>query len=147
MKNKYKLLAYVSLPVIGIGLLGTAGLASAHGFGIFGTTSLTPDQVASHQQTMFQNSAELLGISVDEVKAGWAQGKSLMQLAQDHGITKEQLQQKMKDARLAQMKTQLQTLVDKGVISQAQADQRLQSLQTTTTKGRMGRGFHGAFGF
>jgi ribosomal protein L19E len=39
------------------------------------------------------------------------------------------LQQKIKDARLAQIKTQLQALVDKGVITQSQADKRLATVQ------------------
>lgn len=153
-KMKNKLVAYAALPVIVLGLAG-AGIASAHGtmggFGLgrFGD-NLTPDQVATNHQTMFQNEANFLGISVDDVKNGWAQGKTLQQIAQDHGITREQLQQKMKDAWTAAMKTQLQTLVTKGIITQAQADARLQFLESAANgagKGRMGKGFHRGFGF
>jgi hypothetical protein len=144
--SKTTLFAYTLLPVAGFGLLG-ASIASAHG--LFGTT-LTPDQIATRQQTMFQNEATLLGLSIDDVKSAWAQGKTLQQLATDHGITADQLQQKMKDARAAQLKTKLQTLVDKGIITQAQADQRLQFLQNAAQNmkgGHMGmRGFRGGFG-
>ena len=144
---KRKLLVYAFIPaVLGLGVIG-AGVASANGwFG--GFSSLTPDQIATRQQTMFQNEANLLGISVDDVKSGWAQGKSLVQIAQDHGITQDQLTQKLQDARLAQTKVQLQNLVDKGIITQAQADSRLQFMQNNAgPKGRMGMmGFHGGMG-
>jgi len=143
-KMKNKLLIYAIFPVIGLGLLGY-GAASAHGFGMFGgfggLSNLTPDQIATRQQTMFQNEANLLGISIDGVKNGWADGKSLVQIAADHGITRDQLQQKMKDAQTAQLKSQLQTLVDKGIITQAQADKRLQFINQQVTSGKFHRGF------
>jgi DNA-binding phage protein len=145
MKLKHKIIALTMIPAfVGIGFLGV-NAASAHGlFGSFGST-LTPDEIAGRQQTMFQKEADLLGVSVDDVKAAWAAGKSLAELASEKGITKEQLQQKLKDARLAEFKTQLQTLVDKGVITQAQADQRLQYIQNQQEKmnGKIGGGRHG----
>ncbi len=124
-----KYLAYAVLPVMGLGLLG-AGIASAHGIGFGFGQNATPQEIASRQQTMFQNEANLLGISVDEVKSAWAQGKTIAQIAQDHGITQAQLQQKMQDTRLSAMKTRLQAMVEQGVITQAQADQRLQFMQS-----------------
>jgi hypothetical protein len=129
MKRKY--LTYAILPVFGSLLLVGPALASAMEWGWFGGFNKTdPDAVVSRMQTMFQTQANLLGISVDNVKNCWAEGKSIGQCAQDHSITQEQLQQKMKDARLAQLKSQMQILVDKGVITQAQADERLQWMQT-----------------
>lgn len=141
-----KLLVYAALPVLGLGLLGMTGVASAHGFGGFGFGmfgNATPDQIASRQDTMFQQQASLLGISVDDVKAAWAKGVSFTQLAQDHGITQDQLKQRTKDASLAQLKANLQALVDRGVITQTQADARLAFMQTQTANGKgKGRG-HG----
>jgi hypothetical protein len=144
--KKHKIFAYAVAPaVLGFGLFG-ATVASAHGlFG--GVNQLTSDQIATRQQTMFQDEATLLGVSIDVVKNGWAQGKTLMQIAQDNGITKEQLAQKMQAQRTAQMKAQLQTLVEKGIITQAQADQRLAAMQArlTAAKGKIknqhGHGF------
>lgn len=140
MKNK--LLLYAIFPVIGLGLLGF-NAASAHGlFGGFGSVAnMTPEQIVNRQQTMFQNEADMLGISVEDVKNGWAEGKNLLQIAADHGITKEQLQQKMKDAQTAQLKAQLQTLVDKGVITQAQADKRMQFIARELANGNFHKGF------
>ncbi len=146
MKNKVLKYSLITA-VLGIGFLGV-NLASACGwFG--GFSSLTPDQIATQQQTMFQNQAQILGISVDEVKNAWTQGKSFSQLATDKGITQEQLQTKLNDFRTQQLKTQLQSLVDKGVITKTQADQRLQFMQTkqTNSAGKMGQRMFRGFGF
>ena len=142
---KKKLLAYGTLTALGLGILGV-GTASAHGF--FGM-NLTPDQIASRQQEQFQKEATLLGISVEDVKNAWAQGKNLQKIADEHGITADQLAQKMKDARTAALKAQLQALVDKGIITQAQMNQRLTFLQNLPNKkgGEMrGKGFGHGFG-
>ena len=138
-----KLLAYALVPVFGL-TLGAAGVASAHGFGGM-MRRAAPEEFAARQQTMFSEQAALIGVSTDEVKNGWAEGKTLFDLAKEKGIKNEQLQQKMKDARLAEQQTQLKTLVDKGIITQAQADKRLQIMRNREAKiksGKMGRGFH-----
>ena len=101
MSKKY--LAYIILPVLGLALIGV-GAASAHGwFGGFGMISnLTPDQItqlAQKQQTAFTNEANLLGLSIDDIKAAWAKGESLQQLAKDHNITAAQLKQKIATAK------------------------------------------------
>jgi TRAP-type uncharacterized transport system substrate-binding protein len=102
----------------------------------------TPEEIATRQQEMFQKQADLLGISVDKVKEGWVNGKDIMTIATENGITKEQLKQKMKDAQAAAHKSELQALVAKGVITQAQADQRLKVLQDKAV-GKGGRGDRG----
>jgi hypothetical protein len=93
----------------------------------------------------------MIGATVDEVKNAWATGKSFTTLAQEKGITQEQLRTKMQTAGTEHMKTQLATLVSKGVITQAQADQRLATVQAhqTTVSGKIGGkrgGMHGGFG-
>ncbi len=148
MKRKY--LVYAALVSVGLGLAGT-GIASACGFGFWGlgASTLTPDQIASRQQTMFENEAQVLGISVDDVKAAWAQGKTMQRIMTEKNISQDQVNQRIKDRQLAQLKTQLQALVDKGVITQAQADQRLQTVQTKleSNNGKGGiRMFHRGFG-
>jgi hypothetical protein len=139
---KKKILLYSMFPALVLGFVGVNS-ASAHGW--FGNYNVNPDQAAQQQQTMFQNEASLLGISVDEFKNDWAAGKSVAQIAQEKGMTQQQLQDKMKQTRLDQMKAELQNLVTKGVITQAQADQRLQFVQqqTANLKGGKGMRFHG----
>lgn len=141
-KMKNKLLIYAIFPVIGLGLLGF-NAASAHGlFGGFGSVAnMTPEQIVTRQQTMFQNEASMLGISIDEVKNGWAEGKSLVQIATDHGITKDELQQKMKDAQTAQLKSQLDILVANGTITQVQADKRMSFVSQQVANGKFHKGF------
>jgi hypothetical protein len=145
-----KILAYAATaPIVGIVMLG-ATVASAHGMGFGGGfgPAMTPDQAVEKQQASFQQEADLLGISLDEVKNAWAQGKSMSQLAQERNITSDQLRQKMQDKRLQDMKTRMQTLVDNGVVTRAQADQRLQFMQSMSAKNAGRTGSHkGFFGF
>ena len=147
MKNKIMLHAFLPA-MLGLGLMG-AGAASANWFGLFGGSSATPEQIATRQQTIFDQEAQILGVSVDDVKNAWADGKTFQQLAQEKGITQEQLQTKMKDLRTQQIKSQLQTLVGKGVITQDQMNKRLQFIQTQQSKsnGTMNRRFFRGLGF
>lgn len=143
MKKKY--LIYTILPVMAFAVLG-AGIASACGwFG--GIGNLSSDEIATRQQTMFQNEAQILGISVDEVKAAWAEGKTVQQIMQEKGITQEQVQARMRDLQTQQMKTYLQALVDKGVITQTQSDKRFQVMQNQLQNGKMGKGLRMGMGF
>jgi len=141
MKKKY--LIYTILPAMAFSVLG-AGIASAYGwFGGFG--NLSSDEIATRQQTIFQNEAQILGISIDELKEDWAEGKTTRQIMQEKGITEEQVQTRMKDLQTQQMRSFIQALVDKGVITQAQADKRLQVMQNQLQNGKMGRGFSKGF--
>lgn len=143
MKKKY--VAYVILPVMGLALLG-AGTASAHGWlggGIGMMNNLTPDQIAQKQQTKFTTEASLLGISVDDLKNAWAQGKTLAQIAKDHGITQTQLKQKIADLKKQELSDYLKASVDQGVITQAQADQRLTFMQQHLTNAKSAKGLWG----
>lgn len=134
---KKKMLAYAFLPVLGLSLVGV-NAASAHGmFG--GLGSATPEEIATRHTKMFEQEANILGLSVDEVKAAWAEGKNLQELAKEKGIKQEDIQARMKAAALERMKDQLSALVDKGVITQAQADKRLEVMQNKmqNVKGKM----------
>ena len=142
MSKKY--FTYIILPALALGLVGT-GVASAHGwFGSFGNA--TPEEITQHQETMFQNKAELFGIGVDEIKDYWAEGKTFKEIAEAEGITQEELQERMMEARDERMQNHIQALVDNGVISQEQADKRLQFMEERMANGKMGMGFHRGFG-
>ena len=139
---KHKLSKYLFLPAAILVLLGTGTAAYAHG--LFGLgQSLTPQQQAQNMTERFQQQANLLGLSVDDVKTAWAKGETIQQLAQEHNITLEQLQQKMQDQRKQQIQENLNTLVSQGVITQAQADSRLQIENQRQNSGFMGRRGHG----
>lgn len=132
MKRKYLVYA-ATLPVF---TLGFAGAASAHGW--FGAVS--PEELANRHTAMFEEQANLLGASIDEVKNAWADGKTLFELAEEKGITKDQLRAKLEELKKEKLKSQLQALVQSGVITQAQADRRLGALEKFEGK----KGFRGA---
>lgn len=151
MKNKY--LLYLAIPVLGLGIVGT-GIASAHGFGFgMGPGSISSDELLARQEQMFQSQADLLGISVDELKDKWANGKTLYEIAQEKGITQEQLQEKMQSLHKVKIKAETDALVSKGIITQEQADRRIEAMAKRSASAgdhpmmggkRMGgRGFHG----
>lgn len=140
MKKKY--LAFALIPAFALIFLGTS-VASAHGFGMFGGNA-TPEEIVAQHTEMFTKQAALVGISVDQFKAEWAQGKTLPEIAEAHGVTEAQLQEKMKAVRKTHMQTMLQTLVEKGVITQDQATARLNAMETKVQNGKgLGKGFHG----
>jgi hypothetical protein len=136
-----KIVTYAILPALGLALLA-AGYTSAHGlFGRF--SDLPPEEVAEHQQTMFEKKADFLGISVDEIKDYWSEGKNLKEIAEDEGISQEDLQLRMREAKMERMQEKLQAMVDNGVISQEQADKKLQFMQEKFESGEFGGYFKG----
>ena len=131
------------LSLLAAGVFGTASLASAHG--MFGLgANLTPDEIATRQQTMFADQAALLGLNVDQIKAGWAQGQNLAEIAKANNISQADLEKRMQAKQQEKMASQLKSLVEKGVITQAQADARAKFIATKTSKKGFGRGMgHG----
>lgn len=141
--NRKRLLKTALIPSIGLALLGITSASAMS----FGPMNITPEDMANRQTTMFQEQANLLGLSVDDIKSAWASGKDLKTLATEKGISMDAIKQKMWALRLDAQKTMLSTLVTKGVITQAQADQRLATLSTKSAKGKIGDGRHGMRGF
>lgn len=125
---------YVILPALALTLLGGGAAAEAHGLWGGFKNNLSPQEQATRQSEMFQEKANMLGVSVDEIKNAWAQGKGLLDLAKEKGITAEQLKAKMQEARKQQIQEHLKVLVGQGVITQAQADQRLQFMESMAQK-------------
>ena len=113
-----------------ISLLGLGTVSACNGwFNGWGTANGSSTDMAQRQQQMFQYEAQILGLSADDVKNAWAEGKSLKQLMQEKNISRDQVNARIKEQQLQEMKTYLKALVDKGVITQAQADKRLQVFQ------------------
>ena len=144
MKKKY--LTYAIIPALGLGLLGVSSVY-AHGM-FWGVGNLSPEDLVTRQQAMFQQQADLLGITLDQYREKWADGKTLKEIAAELGITQEQLVERAKKAQQDRLSAQLKILVDKGVITQAQADRRLQFMAQQLKNGRkFHRGFHHGFGW
>lgn len=133
--------AFGALSIAALGVMST----SAMGFGGMMGKNLSPDEIVNRQTSMFTEQASLIGATIDEVKNAWAEGKDLTTLATEKGVTKEQLQARMKVAFEAKMKAQLAILVNKGVITQAQADKRFAAMQSKAASSKKGdkHGMHG----
>ena len=127
----------ISASILGLLMIGafTPALAMAHGM-MGGAKALTPTELAARQTERFTAEATLLGITVEEVKNYWAQGKGVREIATEKGISEETLRAKMMELRKTERKARLATLVTPGVITQAQADTRLTSLEKMATDGR-----------
>ena len=118
----------VAVPVLLVSVLAVS-FVSAHGW-----FKISSEDTAEHKSVMFEQKAALFGLSVEEMKSAWAEGKNFHELAEEAGLTKEELKIRMKEKMEARMAEHLQALVDEGVITQEEADQRPK-----------GAGDHGAF--
>lgn len=144
---KHTIATYAILPILGLGLLGP-GIAAAAGSGWFNNAD--PSTIADHFKSMFEHKAAILGISVDDVKQAWADGKTMKELMDEEGISEEEVQARLKQERLARVTAEIQALVDNGIITQAQGDARLANVQShlEDTSASFGghRGFRHGFG-
>lgn len=130
--------------MIGAMSLGFWGIDSALAFGPMGW-NVSGEDFTSRFQSMVDNFSKNLGIASEKIKQGWSEGKSMLQIAEDNGLTQEQVHEKMQSARKEQMKTQLQALVSKGILTQAQADSRIKFMESQlgSVGGRKIGGRHG----
>ena len=126
-----------ALPVLIVSFLAI-NFVSAHDW-----FKLSPEDAAERKSVMFEQKAALLGISVEEMKNAWAEGKNFHELTEEFGLTHEELKLRMKEKMEARMAEHLQALVDEEVITQEQADQRSE----TVGEGKgFKRGFPHGFG-
>lgn len=110
----------------GRGGRGRFGMAGRGGFGPMG-------ELHDHDEWI----ADLLGMTVDEVEAELAAGKTIVELAEEKGVDLEA-------ARLEAMKDRIQQAVEEGNLTQEQADWTLEGLEQGFMPG--GRGFFGGPG-
>ncbi len=129
MKKK-KILTYGS--ILAFSLVFSLGAYQVNAF--WGGNKVSLDERVALQQTMFDEQAKLLGLTTDEVKNAWANGQNIWELAKAKGITEETLKAKMQTLHQERITAELKALVDKGVITQAQADARLKHVETMQGK-------------
>jgi len=80
---------------------------------------------------MVEAYAQALGLSVEEVQAQFEAGKTMWQIAGDQGLSDEEVQNVMVEARTAA----LNAMVADGLLTQAQADLMLQRMNTMMSNG------------
>ena len=120
--------------------IGAAGVAALLGVGAVGAVAATPSPTpkptagatSNHagdrhadrraiRRAVIEAEADVLGIKPDTLVKDLKGGQKVSDLANDRGMTREQFETKL----LANLKPRLEALVDKKVITQAQADKVL----------------------
>lgn len=127
--------------VVAVKTVGAAGVVALLGLGaVSAAAATTPSPNPSHPSASTQQpskdrhadrraireaeleaEADVLGITPKQLVADLKSGQKVSDLAKDKGMTKEQFETKL----LANLKPRLEALVDKKVITQAQADKVL----------------------
>jgi len=136
MKNYLKYTLAISL----LGLAVASGASAFWGGGGLRGGNLDPTQFAQK----LEQKAQLLGIPVAQMTQYWAEGKTIKEIADVIGLSQEELQEKMKANHTAMIQERMQALVDGGVITQEQADQKMQFMQDKMANKGFGRGGMGA---
>jgi len=146
MKNKKYLVlpAFALVALLGAGVVSAKGMGG--GMGLEFIKNSDPVVVAEHFNSNLLEKANILGISVDQMKTKWAEGKNVKEIALELGIDQNQLHEKMQLLRQEQMKNNLQNLVSQGIITQAQADSRLEFMKTKESNNKFGEGRMGGMG-
>jgi hypothetical protein len=106
--------------------VGAAGAAALLGVGaVSASTTQTPTDRHTDRHAVvaaiIESEADVLGIKPETLVADLKQGQKVSDLARDRGITQEQFETRL----VASLRPRLETLVDKRVITQAQADRLL----------------------
>lgn len=113
------------LILVGLIILFSASKTSAFGWG-WGNWKLNNQTFVEKIQEMFERWAKILGISVDKIKNYWSEGKTIKEIMEAEGISEDQIKERMKEQRLEEIKSFLQILVDKGIITKEQMEKRLE---------------------
>ena len=125
---------------VAVKTVGAAGVAALLGMGAVTAVAAHPSPSPSHTSASAQQpstdrhadrrairraeleaEADILGITPEKLVADLRTGQKVSDLAKDKGMTQEQFETKL----LANLKPRLEALVDKKVITQAQADRVL----------------------
>lgn len=115
-----------------------AGSVSAAGPGASGFGKGITQGSAGYER-MISEKAALLGISVDALKSKIAEGKNFLTIANELGVSQETLQSRMRAA----YQERLQKMVDAGLISAAEMQERLdlqKQRQESCANGTIGSG-------
>ncbi len=124
---------FAAVAVKTVGAAGVAALLSVGAVSAFaaspspspkptaGTTQPSTDRHADRRairRAVIESEADVLGIKPETLVADLKAGQKVSDLAKDKGMTKEQFETKL----VANLKPRLEALVEKKVITQAQAD-------------------------
>jgi DNA-binding phage protein len=111
---------------LGVEAVGAAGVAALLGVGAVSASTTNPTPTAhldrhAVRAAVVESEADILGITPQALVKDLRAGQKVSDLAKDKGITQEQFETRL----VENLKPRLETLVDKKVITQAQADKLL----------------------
>lgn len=127
--NKFLKIAGIAALVAALGVIAVGAVAFAQGpFGGPGIDPfggghgrfplLNPEQAEAHHEQMQQAMADALGMTVEELDAAHAEGKTLSEIAEGQGVDLAE----MRDTMRAPFKQMLDQAVADGTLTQEQAD-------------------------
>lgn len=108
-------------------ILGTFATLAVSG--AFVASAHMGPELDANLSARFENEAKILGMTTEEVKNAWAEGKSIFDLAAEKGISTTTINAKMTEARDLEIKTKMNALVASGVLTEAQADKRIATMK------------------
>ena len=102
------------------------------------------DQFGPMHEYMEDALAEALGVKVEDIEAAYAEGKTMWQFAEEQGLSVEEFQKVMLEAR----ETAITKMVADGVITNEQGEWMLSRMQNNFGQGGLGGcpGMGGGFG-
>lgn len=106
--------------------------------------NVDPEIYSQQLQSKFEYWSQISGIDINKIKNYWAQGKTFREMSVLEKVDLNKVQEKNREYRLSQLRTNLQELVNKGIITQEQANQRLEFYRK---KLETGYGFYGRGNF
>ncbi len=122
--NKTLTFSILSLAALGLAVGGTV-YAKGQSNHLGDTSNKVAHGGGQGYETVLTNKADILGVSVEELKEMTSNGKTFSDIAQEQGISKDELHETMKE----NMQNRVNQLVSEGIITQDQADQRLERMQ------------------
>ncbi len=144
-----KILICTILLVLVFGILLTKP-AEAKRFGwrgFWGFSNFNLDEWTQRIEKMFENWANLLQISIEKVKNYWAEGKTMKEIMEAENISQEDVSKRIEEKKLEELKNRLQKLVEKGIVTQEQADKRLKWMENQMENKPCDRKFSRGCGF
>ena len=111
---------------VAVKTVGAANVAALLGMGAVSASTANPSTSAHPDRravraAVIESEADILGITPQTLVKDLKAGQKVSDLARDRGITEEQFETRL----VANLRPRLETLVDKKVITQAQADKLL----------------------
>jgi hypothetical protein len=126
------------------GLHGFGGRGGRHGFG--GRGGFGDHGLMGGEWTMFDTMAETLGLTPEELFSKSHGGMTLEEIAEEQGISLEDIEATMAEARTASMQEHIEQAVADGTMTQEQADWMLEGMEQGFFGGGRGFGRRGGSG-